>query len=85
MNYDEEKYPMIWKRVGRSGYCFTARIPCRILKIGKRIKIAALLMDGKERNHFVPPESLRHSPCHCFGECRALEKHLAREARAAKV
>jgi hypothetical protein len=75
MDYDQDKYPMIWKRVSRAGYCFTYRIPCRpIRKTGKRVTIAALLAKGGERIHHVKPESLEHSPCECFGECRALER-----------
>lgn len=75
MNYDEQKYPMIWNRANTRGYCFTARIPCRVLKVaGKRIEIAALLVGGAERIHRVKEENLKHQPCHCFAECRALEK-----------
>lgn len=74
MEYDYEKYPMIWKRKSKRGYCFTAMIPCRVLSVGKRIEIAALLVGGKERIHRVPREVLKHDPCHCFGECRALER-----------
>lgn len=75
MKYDERKYPMIWKRTASRGYCFTARIPCRPLeRVGKKIQIAALLVDGKEKFHMVKPESLEHSPCECFGECRAFER-----------
>lgn len=76
MKYDENKYPMIWKRTSSRGYCFTARIPCRAIeRVGKRIRIAALLIDGSERLHLVKEESLEHYPCQCFAECRALE-HL---------
>lgn len=75
MNYDFEKYPMIWNRKSTKGYCFTARIPCRVLEMrGSRVRIAALLVDGRERNHLVEETSLQHDPCHCFAECRALEK-----------
>jgi len=84
VEYDEEKYPMIWNRVSRKGYCFTAKIPCRVLQVGKRIKIAALLVDGRERNHFVEPESLKHSPCHCFAQCRALELSGRRQKAGAQ-
>ncbi len=77
MNYDEKKYGWIWKRVSRHGYCFTYRIPCRILgSTGKRIKIAALLVDGSERNHTIERANLEHNPCQCFGECRGLELAL---------
>lgn len=75
MKYDYEKYPMIWKRTSRKGYCFTARIPCRVLEMrGSRVRIAALLVSGLERNHLVDETSLQHDPCHCFAECRALDK-----------
>jgi hypothetical protein len=75
MKYDEGKYPMIWKRATNRGYCFTARIPCRAIeRVGKRIQIAALLVDGSERLHLVKEESLEHSPCECFAHCRALER-----------
>lgn len=75
MNYDQEKYPMIWKRTTSKGYCFTARIPCRMIRnTGKRIEIAALLIGGKERIHRVEPSSLVHDPCHCFAECKAISK-----------
>jgi hypothetical protein len=74
MNYDQTKYPMIWKRTSSRGYCFTAHIPCRMIRrAGKKILIAASLVNGKERIHRVNPESLKHEPCECFGECRALE------------
>ncbi len=74
MNYDCRKYPMVWKRVNRTGYFFTAEIPCRILEIGqKRVKIAALLAKGGEKETSVKKENLRHEPCECFAECRALE------------
>ena len=75
MNYDEKKYPMIWKRTSNRGYCFTARIPCRVIKMdGKRVEIAALLIGGAERIHRVKEENLVHDPCMCFAHCRALEK-----------
>lgn len=75
MKYDEKKYPMIWKRATNRGYCFTARIPCRAIeRVGKRIQIAALLVDGSERLHMVKEENLEHSPCECFANCRALER-----------
>lgn len=74
MDYDEKKYPMIWKRVSRQGYHFTARIPCRVLsRIRTRFRIAALLVDGSELQHIVKAESLEHDPCLCFSRCRALE------------
>lgn len=73
--YDEKKYPMIWKKVSRRGYCFTARIPCRIIeRTGKRIRIAALLAMGGEKITVVDQKSLEHDPCHCFSECRAFER-----------
>lgn len=75
MNYDDAKYPWIWKRTSTRGYCFTARIPCRVVRIaGKRVEIAALLVNGTERIHRVKEKSLEHQPCHCFGECRGLER-----------
>lgn len=75
MKYDEVKYPWLWKRANTSGYCFTAMIPCRVLKMaGKRVEIAALLVSGAERIHKVKEENLEHQPCYCFGECRGLEK-----------
>lgn len=74
MKYDENKYPMIWERASTRGYCFTARIPCRVIRMaGKRVEIAALLVNGNERIHRVKEENLRHDPCHCFAHCRALE------------
>lgn len=74
MKYDERKYPMIWERPAKRGYCFTAQIPCRAIeRVGKQIHIAALMVDGSERLHLVKEESLRHSPCECFAHCRALE------------
>ena len=82
MTYNEKKYPMVWMRTSRRGYCFTANIPCRILEIrGKRVRIAALLVDGLERNHLVEERSLKHSPCHCFAECRALDKFKGKVVR----
>ena len=75
MEYDYEKYPMIWKRVSKKGYCFTARIPCRMIeRVGKRIRIAALLAAGGEKMTVVKQENLVHDPCHCFAECRAFER-----------
>lgn len=75
MNYDENKYPWIWKRTSTRGYCFTARIPCRVIRMaGKKVEIAALLVDGSERIHQIKEENLEHSPCHCFAECRGLER-----------
>ena len=83
MKYDEEKYPWIWKRTTRSGYCFTARIPCRVVGIlKKKIEIAASLKDGTERIHQVNPESLEHCPCRCFAQCRGLESEERRLAMA---
>lgn len=75
MQYDEEKYPMIWLRPNRRGFCFTASIPCRMLeRSGKRIKIAALLVGGGEKERLVDQTDLRHVPCRCFSECRAFER-----------
>lgn len=75
MNYDQTKYPMIWKRTSSTGYCFTAHIPCRMIrKLGKKIEIAASLIGGKERIHRVDPKSLKHDPCSCFSECKAIDK-----------
>lgn len=83
MNYDHDKYPMVWRKVSTRGYCFTAEIPCRILEIGqKRVKISALLAKGGEKETFVKKENLRHDPCHCFGECRALELFERRQKAA---
>jgi len=81
MEYDEKKHPMIWKRKSTRGYCFTAEIPCRILEMKKKVKIAALLVDGRERNHWVEEESLRHSPCMCFGRCKALDRFRGKIVR----
>lgn len=73
MDYDQDKYGMLWEREDRA-YHFLHRIPCRVIrKIGKKVRIAALLRNGKEREHLVTPEKLRHSPCHCFNECRVEE------------
>lgn len=81
--YDEQKYPWIWKRESSSGYGFTARIPCRIIRIlRKRVQIAASLKDGTERIHLVSRKSLEHSPCHCFAGCVGMETE---ERRLAKV
>lgn len=86
MEYDHTKYPMIWKRVSRQGYCFTARIPCRIVgRTSKRIKIAALLVNGAEKNHLVEREILEHSPCECFAQCRAIDRALVAAAIEASV
>lgn len=75
MDYDHKKYPMIWKRTLRTGYCFTAKIPCRMIRwIGKKIEIAALLMNGRERIHQVKPDDLFHEHCSCFGKCREIER-----------
>lgn len=72
MEYDEEKYDMTWRRVDNT-YQFTHRIPCRVIgTTTKRIRIAALLRNGKERNHLVEVESLVHDPCWCFAECRVI-------------
>lgn len=78
---------MIWKRTAYRGYCFTARIPCRALgRVGKRIRIAALLCDGSERIHLVKEESLEHDPCQCFARCRALERlPIAAQKRSTSV
>lgn len=74
MDYDQKKYPWIWKRANTRGYCFTAMIPCRVIRMaGKRVEIAALLVNGTERIHRVKEENLKHTPCHCFAECRGLE------------
>ena len=76
MNYDQDKYGMVWVREDRA-YHFEHRIPCRVIRRqGKRIRIAALLRNGSEREHLVSPEKLVHSPCHCFSGCRALERFL---------
>jgi len=75
VTYDEEKYPMIWLRPNRRGYCFTASIPCRMIeRAGKRIRISALLVGGDEKQVLVDQASLRHVPCRCFAECRAFER-----------
>ena len=67
------KYDMRWERPDRTYQCVNS-IPCRLVaKVGEKVRIAALLKSGHEREHIVKQESLRHDPCHCFGECRALE------------
>lgn len=82
MKYDENKYPIIWKRTSSKGYCFTARIPCRIVGTSaKRVRIAALLMKGDERYHTVQMESLIHDPCNCYAECRVIEDLKIRVAQ----
>lgn len=74
MEYNQDKYPLIWKRTSNKGYCFTARIPCRAVeRVGKRIRIAALLVSGKERLHVVEERSLEHDPCRCFAGCIAMD------------
>lgn len=76
MNYDENKYPWLWKKTSTRGYCFTAEIPCRVLRIvGKKVEIAALLVGGTERVTLVKEENLKHYPCNCFAHCRGMEKY----------
>jgi hypothetical protein len=68
------KYDMRWQRPDRTYQCVSS-IPCRLVaKIGERVRIAALLKNGKEREHVVRQKNLRHDPCMCFAECRALER-----------
>lgn len=71
----DSKYDTIWLRTTNKGYCFTAHIPCRIIgTAGKRVRIAALLVDGSERIHLVQVESLKHAHCQCFCGCRHFDK-----------
>jgi len=86
MEYDENKYPMVWFRQNRRGYCFTASIPCRMIeRAGKKIRIAALLADGNEKVTLVDQAKLKHVPCHCFAGCRAFERMDRKPAPPAMV
>ena len=61
LRYEHRRgHPFDWLHKPRGGYGYTLRVPCRVVRMGrKRVLIAALRTDGTELERWVERSSLR--------------------------